>query len=219
MSSTAQVLANRENSLKSTGPRTPEGKLATSRNGISHGLSSAGDPVLPHEDRSAFDALLQHYKSDFSPSTGHEEFLVTEMVGARWRLERAGRIESVMLEDIVDFSDASPITPEIQMAKAMMQKEGDPFARMDRHRANLERTYHRCARELRAAKKAQREPTAQKLADAKYEKLLLKLVQQDPPIYDYSRNYQSKANQAAETPTPSASKAEARDTKYVAHSK
>jgi len=208
MSSNAQVLANRENSLKSTGPRTPEGKLATSRNGISHGLSSAGDPVLPHEDRSAFNALLQRYKDDFSPATGHEEFLVAEMVGARWRLERAGRIESAMLEDIVDFSDASTATPEIQMAKAMMQKEGDPFARMDRHRANLERTYHRCVRELRAAKKSQREPTAQKLADEKFKKLLLKLVQQDPPIHDHSRNFQTKANQPAE----------ARGTSYVARS-
>jgi hypothetical protein len=218
MSSTAQVLANRENSLKSTGPRTPEGKLATSRNGISHGLSSAGDPVLPHEDRAAFKELLERYKSDFSPATGHEEFLVTEMVGARWRLERAGRIECVMLEDIVDSSDDSTATPEIQMAKAMMQKEGDPFARMDRHRANLERTYHRCARELRAAKKSQREPTAQKLADEKFKKLLLKLVQQDPPIHDYSRNFQTKANQPAETPPLRVSKAEARSTSYVARS-
>ena len=217
MSTTAQVLANRENSLKSTGPRTPEGKLATSRNGISHGLSSAGDPVLPHEDRAAFNELLQRYKSEFSPATGHEEFLVSEMAGARWRLERAGRIESAMLEDSIDFSDASTATPETQMAKAMMQKEGDPFARMDRHRANLERTYHRCAREIRATKKAQREPTAQKLADAKYGKLLLKLLQQDPPIYDYTRNYQSKANQPLETPPLSVPTAEKRGTKYVVH--
>src|ERR1700688_4310927 len=75
MSTTAQVLANRENSLKSTGPRTPEGKLITSRNGISHGLTSAGDPVLPHEDRNAFSALLRSYRSDFSPTTEHENFL------------------------------------------------------------------------------------------------------------------------------------------------
>jgi len=163
MSTTAQVLANRENSQKSTGPRTPKGKLITSRNGISHGLTSAGDPVLPHEDRNAFNALLKSYKSDFQPATEHENFLVTEMVGARWRLERAGRIESAMLEDIIEFDDASTTTPEIQMAKAMMQKGGDPFARMDRHRANLERTYHRCARELRAAKKFAKEQSANKL--------------------------------------------------------
>ena len=199
MSTTAQVLANRENSLKSTGPRTPEGKLITSRNGISHGLASAGDPVLPHEDRNAFNALLKRYQSDFSPATEHESFLVTEMVGARWRLERTGRIESAMLEDIVDFSGASTTTPEIQMAQAMMQKEGDPFARMDRHRANLERTYHRCARELRAAKKANMDRTAQQLAEEKYGKLLDKLIeQQRPPAIDrpISPHFRTKANPA-----------------------
>jgi hypothetical protein len=188
MSSTAQVLANRENSQKSTGPRTPEGKLITSRNGISHGLTSAGDPVLPHEDRNAFNALLKSYKSDFHPATEHENFLVTEMVGARWRLERAGRIECVMLEDIID-SDASTTTPQIQMAKAMMQKGGDPFARMDRHRTNLERTYHRCARELRASKKFEKEQSANKLAQG--------AARQTPLDCSLFLSSQSKANPTA----------------------
>ena len=199
MSSTAQVLANRENSLKSTGPRTPEGKLITSRNGISHGLTSAGDPVLPHEDRNAFNAMLERYKSDFEPVTEHENFLVTEMAGARWRLERARRIESAMLEDTVDFSGDSTTTPEMQMAKAMMQKEGDPFARMDRHRANLERTYHRCARELRAARRFENDLSAEHLAAIKYDKLLTKLIAQLPPGYELRPNFvgfQTKANPA-----------------------
>ena len=198
MSSTAQVLSNRENSLKSTGPRTPEGKLPASRNGISHGLTAAGDPVLPHEDRTAFNSLLKRYKSDFTPATEHESFLVTEMVGARWRLDRAGRIESAMLEDIVDPSNATS-TPEMKMAKAMMQNGGDPFARMDRHRANLERSYHRCARELRAAKKANIGQTAQHLAEEKYCKLLDKLIeQQRPPTIDrpISPYFRTKANPA-----------------------
>ena len=50
MASTAQIYANRENSKHSTGPRTPEGKAASSTNATSHGLNAA-DPVLPHEDR------------------------------------------------------------------------------------------------------------------------------------------------------------------------
>ena len=198
MSTTAQVVANRENSLKSTGPRTPEGKLITSRNGISHGLSSAGDPVLPHEDRNAFNALLKSYRSEFSPATEHESFLVTELVGARWRLDRAGRIESAMLEDIVDPSNATS-TPEMKMAKAMMQNGGDPFARMDRHRANIERNYHRCARELRAAKKANIGQTAQQLAEEKYGKLLDKLIeQQRSPVINRptSPYFRTKANPA-----------------------
>jgi hypothetical protein len=128
------------------------------------------------------------------------------MVGARWRLERAGRIESVMLEDIVESSDTSITTPESQMAKAMMQKGGDPFARMDRHRANLDRTYHRCARELRAAKKFEKEESASR--------------QQRPPALERPLflNSQSKANPTAalaynneRTTTKDARKANASD--------
>ncbi len=44
--------------LKSTGPRTPEGKAASSRNGLTHGLS--GDKhILEGEDPEAFLRLLQ----------------------------------------------------------------------------------------------------------------------------------------------------------------
>src|SRR6202011_4478781 len=102
MSTTAQIVANRQNSLLSTGPCSASGKIASSKNAISHGLSSTGDPVLPHEDPAQFNALLERYKLDFSPSTGHEEFLVVNMVGARWRLERAGCIENALLEQMFD---------------------------------------------------------------------------------------------------------------------
>src|ERR1700692_3242095 len=101
MSTTAQILANRQNSLLSTGPCSASGKIASAKNAISHGLSSTGDPVLSHEDRTQFNALLERYKLDFSPTTGHEEFLVVNMVGARWRLERAGRIETAILGEML----------------------------------------------------------------------------------------------------------------------
>src|ERR1700681_1295250 len=101
-------------------------------------LSSALDPVLPHEDRTQFNALMERYKLDFSPSTSHEEFLVVTMVGARWRLERAGRMENAIFGEMLD-------------SQSIMNKEGDALARLDRHRAAIERTYHRCTRELYAA--------------------------------------------------------------------
>src|ERR1700730_10123123 len=165
MSSTAQILANRENSLKSTGPSSESGKLASSKNAISHGLSSTGDPVLPHEDRNQFNALLDRYKLDFSPSTGHEEFLVVTMVGARWRLERAGRIETAILGEMLD-------SPEASMAQSIMNKEGDALARLDRYRANIERTYHRCTRELYAARKRNTDAGTTPLAEHKFSKLV-----------------------------------------------
>ena len=165
MSSTEQILANRQNSLLSTGPTSESGKIASAKNAISHGLSSTGDPVLPHEDRAQFNALLDRYKLDFSPSNGHEEFLVVTMVGARWRLERAGHIETAILGEMLD-------SPEATMAQSIMNKEGDALVRLDRYRANIERTYHRCTRELYASKKFNIDAGTTQLAENKFNKLV-----------------------------------------------
>ncbi len=48
--SPAQLTANRRNALRSTGPRTPEGKAKSRFNACGHGLAGAGDLVGPHED-------------------------------------------------------------------------------------------------------------------------------------------------------------------------
>jgi hypothetical protein len=45
MASPAQIAANRRNARKSTGPTTAEGKSRVSRNAITHGVRSTGDPA------------------------------------------------------------------------------------------------------------------------------------------------------------------------------
>jgi hypothetical protein len=141
MATTAQLFANRENSKLSTGPRTPEGKAASSQNSKAHGFCAA-DPVLPHEDRNQFDSLLEQYKSDFEPATAHEEFLVGQMAGARWKLDRAERIEVAMFAALESppesFNDAA--TTEALLAQAFLDKDtATGFTRLDRYRASLER--------------------------------------------------------------------------------
>ena len=46
-----KLATNRQNAQKSTGPRTPEGKARSSRNGTSHGLS--GELILTDDERGA----------------------------------------------------------------------------------------------------------------------------------------------------------------------
>ena len=48
--SEARTRANRQNALKSTGPRTPEGKERSRRNAFKHGLTGQG-VALPEEDQ------------------------------------------------------------------------------------------------------------------------------------------------------------------------
>jgi hypothetical protein len=143
-------------------------------------LSSALDPVLPHEDRTQFNALIERYKLDFAPSTSHEEFLVVTMVGARWRLERAGRMENAILGDMLD-------------SQSIMNKEGDALARLDRHRAAIERTYHRCTRELYAAKKWNTGTSTTQLAENKFNKLVQDYIYAPVPEPEI-RPVQNKAN-------------------------
>jgi hypothetical protein len=201
MASTAQIIANRENSKLSTGPRTPEGKTASSHNSTTHGFSAA-DPVLAHEDRSQFNGLLERYQSDWAPQSAHEEFLVSQMVGARWKLDRLERIENAMFAALESPGD--PATTEAVMAQAFSERDTENgFARLDRYRASLERTYHRCTRELRATRKEQNEANSTQLAEKKFEKLLKKMLEAPPPGYEFQPKL-VPINQNSDTPAVTA---------------
>ena len=56
MTSEKQAQANRRNALKSTGPKTPEGKAAVRLNANKHGLRSR-EVLLPGEDEEALKEL------------------------------------------------------------------------------------------------------------------------------------------------------------------
>ncbi|HWL67429.1 MAG TPA: hypothetical protein VNS22_03495 [Geminicoccus sp.] len=67
----AQAEAARKNGARSTGPVTPEGKAASARNAVRHGLCARTRRFLPGEDEGAFlrrrEALLQQYASGAEP--------------------------------------------------------------------------------------------------------------------------------------------------------
>ena len=91
-----RAAANRENAAHSTGPRTEAGKLRSSRNAISHGLTSRA-AVLPTED---LDAYLHHcaqFGAEYQPKTITEQHLVQELADTSWRLNRIPRLEAEAL--------------------------------------------------------------------------------------------------------------------------
>ena len=92
-----RIEANRANSRRSTGPRTPEGKAASSRNAVRHGLLSRV-VVLKGEDRAEFETLRDGLFLDMAPVGQLEETLVDRMAGQWWRLQRVGRMEAVLME-------------------------------------------------------------------------------------------------------------------------
>ena len=152
MSSQIQIQSNRRNSLMSTGPRSEAAKVASSKNAISHGLSAA-DPVLSYENRDEFNTLVENYSTEFAPQTKHEEYLVSQMAGARWRLDRVQRIETAAIDLILVGSDETTASPDHKLAQRMLAAPGDPLPRLERYRASIERSYHRAVKEFRMAEK------------------------------------------------------------------
>ncbi|WP_159709899.1 hypothetical protein [Geminicoccus flavidas] len=68
---TAQAEAARRNGARSAGPVTPEGKAASARNAVRHGLCARSRRFLPGEDEGEFrrrrEALLQQYAPGAEP--------------------------------------------------------------------------------------------------------------------------------------------------------
>lgn len=84
---------NRRNAQLSTGPRSREGKLASSRNSLKHGLASSL-PIIPGEDLNDFETLLNNLLEEHQPATATEELLIKEMAQSHWLAQRAIRLQN-----------------------------------------------------------------------------------------------------------------------------
>ncbi|HWF08769.1 MAG TPA: hypothetical protein VG297_09910 [Bryobacteraceae bacterium] len=107
MSTEKQIAANRLNALKSTGPRTPEGKAISSRNAVRHDLLDKRF-ILAGECPDAYDAFAQTFYDEYRPATATETALVDIMAAARWRLIRLANIDA----GLIDHEYTAPAGPE-----------------------------------------------------------------------------------------------------------
>jgi hypothetical protein len=108
MASEAQILANRKNAQKSTGPRTEEGKAVASQNAVKHGLL-ARRSVISSEDPEEFDAFREQMLGELAPAGPMETVLAERIVSLSWRLKRAERMQDEALDCLLaEDSDGSP---------------------------------------------------------------------------------------------------------------
>ena len=147
MSSAARALANRQNSLHSTGPVTAAGKAASSQNAMRHGLTSK-QIVLPGEDAAQYDELRQDLLATYVPANACEALLVEELATASWRLLRARRQETLILQKLVgDNADC-----DAGFATAFIEKPKE-IARLTRYITSIERAYYRAIAKLEQIRK------------------------------------------------------------------
>ena len=87
-SSPERVAANRKNAAKSTGPRTSEGKARSSRNAVTHGMTSG-----PGEPTEAYREALAEWFGDEKPKGILQRTLVERACRAAWKLRRCDRYD------------------------------------------------------------------------------------------------------------------------------
>ncbi len=97
MASVAQTTANRSNALKSTGPRTPEGKAIVAQNAVKHGLLTQR-VVVKGEDPEEFALYRKGMLEDLEPMGSVETLLAERVVHLGWRLRRAERLEGAAFD-------------------------------------------------------------------------------------------------------------------------
>ncbi len=106
MATPSQIHANRLNALKSTGPRSVEGKAATRFNALKHGID-AGSLLVPGEDSAEFEELRAAYYEQFQPSGPVETALLDTIVRCDWNQRRYARIEAEVIRTLVAAMEPS----------------------------------------------------------------------------------------------------------------
>ena len=88
--SEAQILANRQNSAKSTGPRTPEGKERSRANALKHGLCAV---VCVPEDIETIQRRSTEFFDTLKPQNQIHVWMVDQAALASIRIDRSQRME------------------------------------------------------------------------------------------------------------------------------
>ncbi|HZH18373.1 MAG TPA: hypothetical protein VE057_28735 [Archangium sp.] len=107
------------NGARSKGPKTAEGKSASSINALRHGLS-ANNLLLPGEDAQAYEHHLDRHFATFAPTNLPEAVIVAQLGDLSWKLERLSRMEDgrllVRLEEELEKTEAYQLVTSTRRA-------------------------------------------------------------------------------------------------------
>jgi hypothetical protein len=145
----AQIAASRANGAKSNGPITPEGKIVSCWNRMTHGFRSNAI-TLVSEDANAYDRHLDAYLARYTPIDKTEEDLVGLLASSMWQVMRNNSIEVALFE-----LEITGVNEEIEggyehmdqygrLALAFKKSAGDnALELLRRYKTTSERAYHR----------------------------------------------------------------------------
>src|ERR1035441_6217213 len=167
-----QLAANRANAVKSTGPRSPEGKTRSAQNARKHGFTGSTFAVVRLEDLQEVAHLKDDLVAFYQPVNSQELFAVDRIALAQHALLRAARLESGLFttclnscydpfgEPMVLMNEELAGNGDIEITRAQNRNYllGEGFHRMAsksnswslclRYQAQAERQYRRAVEEF-----------------------------------------------------------------------
>ena len=131
MSSEKQIMANRRNSLRSTGPKTARGKSKASRNALKHGIFSKW-VLLSSESAREFNQLRKEVMKELAPEGALEALFADMIFSLFWRLHRVIRWRTELMESAIEVKRAEIVErcrrmqpPDPSQERLTMQEKTD----------------------------------------------------------------------------------------------
>lgn len=144
MTTLKQLQANRLNSQKSTGPRTPAGQAVSRMNALKSGIDAQSN-IITGEDPAALDSLTRQYYERLQPQGPEECALIDTVVYADWLLRRLRKTEAQMWDRRIDrnrawFQEHGVSLDHLQEAAYADRDREKDFDRLHRRIAAFERS-------------------------------------------------------------------------------
>ena len=114
-----QLIANRANAAKSTGPRTALGKARSAQNARKHGFTPSTFAVVRLEDLQEIDHLRADLLAAYQPVNSQELFAIERLALTQQALLRAARLESGLFTTCLNEALDSSGNPVFLMAKEL----------------------------------------------------------------------------------------------------
>jgi hypothetical protein len=161
--SEARILANQQNALRSTGPKTAEGKENSRRNALKHGMTGEGI-VVPVEDEAEVEARTEAFLDELQPTGALGVTLVRRAARLAVRMERCAERELAAISERVvqaladfeapeDLDDAEIARMRVETARMAAFDTSKEACLARRYEAAAERGFYRALKEFRQVEK------------------------------------------------------------------
>ena len=154
MATKKQVMANRKNAKKSTGPKNTS---LTRLNALKHGILSK-EVLLKGEKKKDLEELGKRLRQELAPQGELEIILVDRIISSIWRLRRALKVESALMsyeyeDGLYDDWNHKPRDERLAYKDMLVGSDNEV---VQRYETTIERQIYRALHELIRLQSARR---------------------------------------------------------------